>query len=290
MIQNENDNIIFEDQPFLKNYSVNVSWQNVPTSFPVHWHTYGEIIWAMKDGLTFSIQGQNYHLLKNDILFVWPGELHSTVKADTASHLIVQFSNSLLSGTPEMAMLLNRILSMHHISSSASGTPSAEIIYYMGEIQKIYSLEKPLIDTRLCLSLIHILLSLYDYCIECTLSPSSESPAHRLHTIQSITKACCYIAENCQKNLTLEEVAEYAGISKFHFSRSFKEYTQTSFCDYLAIQRIQKAIILFENPEISIAEAAFQSGFGSIASFNRCFRKYKNCTPSSYRNLLANPR
>ncbi|MDO4298488.1 MAG: AraC family transcriptional regulator [Lachnospiraceae bacterium] len=289
MINTENENILFENQNFARNYSVNVSWKNVPTFFPVHWHTYGEIIWAMKDDLIFSIQGQNYRLLKNDILFIWPGELHSTVQADAASHLIVQFSNSLLSGTPEMAMLLNRILSVHHISSDADRTPAAEIIHYMGEIQKIFSLEKPLIDTRLCLSLTHILLSLYDYCTECTAFPSSENPAHRLHTIQSITKACCYITENCQKNLTLEEVAEYAGISKYHFSRSFKEYTQTSFCDYLAIQRIQKAIILFENPGISIAEAAFQSGFGSIASFNRCFRKYKNCTPSSYRDLLANP-
>lgn len=132
----------------------------------------------------------------------------------------------------------------------------------------------------------HIFLLLFDYCTDPRHADLPEQTTNRLHSIQAVTKACCYIAENCEKNLTLDTVAEYAGISKFHFSRLFKEYTKSTFCDYLAIQRIQKAVLLFENSEISITEAAFQSGFGSIASFNRCFRKYKNCTPSDYHTLL----
>lgn len=284
-----NHNAFFEESHFDYNYSVNASWINSPTEFPLHWHTFGEIVLALKDNVQVLVQGKKYSLQEHDILFIWPGELHATLHAEPQAQLIVQFFGSLLTTFSEMALLQNRLLSIHHVSAAAAGSPAAEIAGYMMDIRDTFQSDKRLNDMRMQLSLYHLLLALYDYATDTSWSDSANGQQLRLHTIQAVTKACCYISENCEKDLSLDEVAAHVGISKFHFSRCFKEYTQTSFSDYLTMQRIQKAILLFENPEISIAEAAFQSGFGSIASFNRSFKKYKNCTPSNYRNLMRLP-
>lgn len=279
--------ILFENLQFDNNYSINVSQQKAPTSFPLHWHTFGELVLALEDDVVLTVQTRRYTLKKNDILFIWPGELHDTVSTPgPGSHLIIQFTNALLTGNADVSMMQSYILNKHRLSYEAAPDYASQIAGHMLQVRDMFARQLPLNNLRMSLSIQHIFLALFDYCMESSAAEQPETRFSRLHSIQAVTNACCYIAENCEKNLSLDTVAEYVGLSKFHFSRIFKEHTKSNFCDYLAMQRIQKAILLFEDPEISIAEAAFQSGFGSIASFNRCFKKYKNCTPSDYRTLL----
>jgi transcriptional regulator GlxA family with amidase domain len=46
---------------------------------------------------------------------------------------------------------------------------------------------------------------------------------------------------------------------------------------------VQKAEQLLASTNLSIAEIALQAGFDSIPSFNRIYRKIRNCAPSQYR-------
>lgn len=279
--------ILFENLQFDHNSTVNLALDNTPATFPIHWHTFGEVILAMEDNIVMTVQSRNYRLNKNDILFIWPGELHDTLSSPgDGSYMILQFANNMLSYNTDMLLMQSYILNRHYVSCSAAPEYSEKIIQYMNEIRVLFSKQLPLTNLRISVIMQQIFLILYDYCTEPNAIDPQEIYTSKLNSLQAVTRACCYITENCEKNLSLDTVADYAGISKYHFSRIFKEHTKTSFCDYLALQRIQKAILLFENPDISIAEAAFQAGFGSIASFNRCFRKYKNCTPSDYRTLL----
>lgn len=280
----KNHQFFYENLQFEHEYSLNTSFIHSPVSFPTHWHTVGEIILSTSDGTLFRVQQKDYRLNSGDILFVWPGELHSTIHAEPP-YLIVQYYGYLLNLFSDLILMQNKVLSRHYVDSFAPDAPAQKIADYMHQIYDITHSQTPLNNLRMTLCFYNILLTFYDYC-RASAENQLELNAPRLQTFQTISKACCYIAQNCERDLSLDEVADYVGISKFHFSRSFKEYTQTNFSDYLAKQRIQRAILLFGNPEISIAEAAFQSGFGSIASFNRCFKKEKHCTPSEYRNMF----
>ena len=86
-------------------------------------------------------------------------------------------------------------------------------------------------------------------------------------------------------------MADMAGFSKYHFSRLFTQYTGHTFCDYLNMRRIRAAESLLSGDDLTVTEAAMQSGFSSIATFNRVFKSFKNCNPSEYRNLnkLSSP-
>ena len=101
-----------------------------------------------------------------------------------------------------------------------------------------------------------------------------------LHRFNSVLN---YINECYAEDLTLEMVAEHSGFSKFHFSRLFKKYTGTTFYDYLIYKRLQAAEQMLAEADLSITDVALRTGFSSISTFNRTFKRKKNCTPREYR-------
>jgi AraC-like DNA-binding protein len=82
-------------------------------------------------------------------------------------------------------------------------------------------------------------------------------------------------------------VAAFAGYSKYYFSRTFRDYFGISFSDYVLVKRINQAANLLVHTDRAIGDVAKDSGFGSIATFNRIFRKHKNCTPTRYRAIYS---
>ena len=85
----------------------------------------------------------------------------------------------------------------------------------------------------------------------------------------------------------MEQVADYIGFSKYHFSRLFKQHAHMTFHNYLCHKRIQAAqSLLTANMTLPITDIAFQTGFNNLTSFSRCFNKYANCSPTEYRNKL----
>ena len=58
-----------------------------------------------------------------------------------------------------------------------------------------------------------------------------------------------YIDAHYTEDLTLDAVASYSGFSKYHFTRLFKQYANTTFYDYLSYKRIKVAEQLLTEPE-----------------------------------------
>ena len=95
-----------------------------------------------------------------------------------------------------------------------------------------------------------------------------------------------YIEMNYQNQITLDEIANEAGFSKFHFTRFFKDMTGVTFLNYLNNFRITKVEEALLNTEISITNIAMKSGFKNIKTFNRVFKNIKGCSPMEYRRRL----
>ena len=89
---------------------------------------------------------------------------------------------------------------------------------------------------------------------------------------------------NYSEEISTEQAAEYTGFSKFHFMRLFKLQTGYTFHDYLTLKRIHIAeeLLVTEKP---ITDIAFQTGFNTLPSFCRAFKKYTNYSPSEYKKL-----
>ena len=95
-----------------------------------------------------------------------------------------------------------------------------------------------------------------------------------------------YVMTNFQKNITLDEIASLANMTKNAFCRYFKVRTNKSFFQFLIEVRIESASkLLSSNSELSVIEIAEMCGFNNISNFNRKFKEIKQLSPLQYRKI-----
>ena len=83
--------------------------------------------------------------------------------------------------------------------------------------------------------------------------------------------------------LTLEQVAQYAGISKNHLSKVFSEGTGQTYWSYLTSFRIEKSKKMLRETTKSIKQISEAVGYQSINHFSRKFKELTGITPNNYR-------
>jgi AraC family transcriptional regulator len=116
-----------------------------------------------------------------------------------------------------------------------------------------------------------------------TASPIQWSPRTGGLSGRKLLEVKRFIEENYTQELSLEQLAQVAGISRFHFAREFKKMTGASPHQYLLKLRIQHAKALLQNSEVPLIEVGLQSGFSHQSHFTRLFRRFTGTTPQSYR-------
>ena len=282
-IRNQNqENLAYHDR------SVLIAYQNAPTHFPEHWHMSAEFILAMKDDSCYSVGKDEYHLDEGDVLLIWPTELHSTIRTQEQASVILQFNNTVIAGNHDLGLSLPKIQSIHLISAREQPELNRKISNLMKDSLRLAQSNDFFLDTRVRINIYQILLILCSHEMEQNRSIGEESAPSQMK-LRIIRSACDYIARNCGRDLTQQEVADYAGFSYYYFSRVFKEYTSTSFSEYLARQRINRAVQQLSSGTDSITEIAYRAGFQSISTFNRLFRTYMGCSPREYRDNYRFP-
>ena len=80
---------------------------------------------------------------------------------------------------------------------------------------------------------------------------------------------------------TVEELAEVAKMSRFHFSREFKHAMGLSPYEFVMDHALRRAAHLLQTGSFSVKEVASESGFGSVSVFCRAFKKAYGFSPGS---------
>lgn len=97
---------------------------------------------------------------------------------------------------------------------------------------------------------------------------------------ESIRLAIGYIHSHIYDKITLDEIANEVGLSKFHFVREFKKATGMTLITYINSIRCLHAKKLLLNGELSIHEVAFKCGFDNNSYFSKTFKKHIGVLPS----------
>ena len=91
---------------------------------------------------------------------------------------------------------------------------------------------------------------------------------------QRINLVVDYIRQNLQGDLSLDALAGVAAFSPYHFHRIFKAITGETVNQCVLRLRLERAVALMKtSPQMQIQQAAFESGFVSVSTFSRVFRK-----------------
>lgn len=97
-----------------------------------------------------------------------------------------------------------------------------------------------------------------------------------------------YIKVNYKKELDIDEMVKYTGISYSYMRQLIKDSTDKNITDILNGYRIDEAKRLLRQTNMSLMEIAADIGYNNVQSFNRFFKKYEAITPGEFRNLKDN--
>lgn len=100
-------------------------------------------------------------------------------------------------------------------------------------------------------------------------------------------RALAYIAAHYSEyQLSVQQLADEAGLSVTHFSRIFKQDTGETVWDYLTSFRIQKACEILRDTDARIYEAAGKTGYSSPQYFSQVFYRIVGVKPLDYRKKV----
>ena len=94
--------------------------------------------------------------------------------------------------------------------------------------------------------------------------------------------AIAYIREVYKEEVTISHISEECGVSERYLRKLFAQFLKFSPLDYINSIRINKAIDLLRNSDMSIKEVSYQCGFKSPQYFSRVFKQRTGTSPRDF--------
>lgn len=254
-------------------------------AYPVHWHNALEIITPLENYYIVTVGNKEFKIPESDTLIIPSGELHS-MPAVKGRRIIFQCDNSVLEEFPILEQVMRGFSSPILINKDYDSQLHILAKKTMLDLLSLYKSKSELSEVKIYSMLLNMLISIRENQLMQNMKNFDMNDGKINEYSEKFVKVLKYIDNNYMYDISLDQLADIAGYSKFHFSRIFRQYNSMSYTQYINARRTKAAEQLLSDPKISITEAAMQSGFKSITTFNRIFREIKHCTPSDFRKLI----
>lgn len=106
----------------------------------------------------------------------------------------------------------------------------------------------------------------------------------------SLRELQAWMVDNLDSDLSVPALAERAFMSPRHFARAFRDEVGMTPGSYVQALRIERARLLLESGDSPVEEIARRSGFGTVETLRRAFRRKLGVSPSDYRERFATER
>lgn len=106
----------------------------------------------------------------------------------------------------------------------------------------------------------------------------------------SLVRVVSYIRSHVGKRITLQEMADIAGLSLYYFSHLFKEMTGQSPNEFVIYSRIDRAKVLLLTTDLSITEISREVGYPNSSNLITLFTRRVGCPPAQFRKENRVPR
>ncbi len=252
--------------------------------FNHHWHSHLEILYVISGTALFECNGVPYEVREGGIVIVNSNDIHygSSLSDELHYHVLITDLSLLHSQRLDSAeakfitpITQNHILFQNHITDDrelqdnllalAKELEDKQIGYELSVKSYLYR-----IMTVLLRSYVDKVLNEDQYML-------------RIRSLDRFTQVFQYIEEHNAEQIRVERLAGLAGLSRFHFSRLFKELTNQTLTEYIRSIRLKKAEYLLRNSAMNISEIAIATGFHDIYYFSRIYKAHKAIPPSEAR-------
>ncbi len=244
-----------------------------------HWHNELELMRVIDGELKVSIDDTEYVGHAGDFFIINGGALHSTTPNNCVYEcLVFEFDKFFRTSQIIQTQLADYFNGKYQILPQVP-PEDEEALRLFEELFQAFS--EPTPESPLKVSgILFLLASIFKargYYL-----PVADDSLPSLQRTNAIKQVFQYIAQNYDHAITLENLAEQAGMSPKYFCRYFKALTDRTPIDYLNYYRIESACEKLTMTKESITEIALDCGFNDLNYFIRCFKKYKGISPGKY--------
>ncbi len=273
---------------FLLPYVVNKTvMPDYYTTFPMHWHDEMEIVYVEDGEYIESVDFEEYHVQKGDIVLVNPSVLHSFHQLDNRRTVFrsVIFNMHLLTGNSTDACSIKYFVPFMEKSYICPVVISSdhpryyEIRNKVQNMISVYDEKGDCFEIRLKAEVYGLFYELFRY----VFVSDAGDPSIKDSTTKNIKVIIDYINENYMNNITIDELADTVNLSKHYFMRFFKKHMGMTCIEYINNYRLNIASNLLLTTRVQITEVAASIGITNLSYFNRIFKKKFHMTPKEYR-------
>lgn len=243
-----------------------------------HHHVAGEIMQVTQGRIRLLTGTTFLECEEGDIMFIPPNQVHEVYSlTDDAAIRGVVFEFSLI----QVGDLLLNFFELFHRSQSLhyvirkGGDGHKEMEHYIEEISDAYG-------NFSAGSRIRIVSNLLLFMGELIRIFSLEVSTHDKN-YRKLKPVISYIEEHFAEKIQISKLSEQIHVCDDRLIRLFKEVTGETPIEYIMNLRIEAAIKYLTAGEMSIAEIADRTGFGSDTYMTRVFKQKLNTTPGKYR-------
>lgn len=238
-----------------------------------HWHEYLEIIYFVRGSVTLKLNDRVFEARSGDILVFNSFEAHESVTLSTDNEYYVFVV------PPEYLQT----------SDVTENTKYNSIIRNDSDCSSFIKKAAALVDAPHNGSQFLLNAEIFRFLFAATQRHVCKSSTSQVYELEPTL-----IIEDIQKRITrcyaeplnLKMLANAFCISVSYLQHTFKAQTGYSIIDYLNRTRIDNAAKLLRETDLHISEISEKVGFPDYNYFSRVFKKYKELTPSAYRNSL----
>lgn len=264
-------------------------WYNKQTEgYANHYHNAMEIIVCMENPYTVIATGHTYTLDVGDILIIPPYMLHELHSNPFGARFIYLIDIDMLRCFQDYKALTPAFIEPYLCTAALRPNIYQQVYDTLMRMANIYFSQQVFWEMSIYSALLELFTTIgASYYLHKTDETVKNADIKQSENYELLSNLLNFIDTHYAEDLTLEQAAEYIGFSKYHFTRLFKQHTNTTFHNYLCYKRIQAVqSLLTEDRDRPITDIAFCSGFNNLTTFNRCFNKYTGCSPTEYRRKL----
>ncbi len=230
-----------------------------------HLHTSAELIYIEGGEAALTTGTLEYKLSKGDFAFIMPSMLHCIVPADDDTVVyVINVKNELISD------IIKRYSGLRPASPvlKAMDVPT-QLLYALSAL----STER---DKHIAYSWINLMINIVT-------SKLRFAEIHDGVTSDLSNRVLTYLSIHFREQISLEQLSEAMGVSRFHLSHLFSNKLGIGFKEYLNNLRVECAKSILRSTDIPVSEIYEASGFENQRTFNRVFRDSTGQSPRNYR-------
>lgn len=237
-----------------------------------HWHERIEIVLCLDNSFNILIDGIDYTINKGDLVVIDEKVVHQFLIQDSNTNVILgQFPYSILLNSGVVPVSVNPIIRAEEIDSES------------GFRQKIYNmldiiLNEATVDIGEKNPFMQCMFAAFYFMLMSRFPKKENNDAFKKEK-DVFYKIVKYANDNYKNNITVQSIAKSLYMDRGRLSKLFTKYAGMTLTQYINRLRISAAIQLIENG-MGVTEAAYESGFQSIRTFNDVYKKNMHSCPS----------